>query len=503
MKMLAVCLALICNLAGAQMLPIGGIPISSGGSNPTPNLIQMLSTTANPAASGAPNGNAYKIFIAPTGAGDTVILAVTGLHGHALTITDSASDTIPASVCTADNGTSNGLTNIYAFQPSTGVTSITATAGAAFAQPFDWVVAEYNNISTVTSQGSNCQAGLTATAGVVTPTGFTPTNNNATGGNLIFNYTALANGTNTPACNASSYTPATGYTLLAGDVSTWLNGDGYGFQKSAQYQVQTTSASAVPTMTMGGENCSGGNGDAFNTASIALKVGTAGISNPSTIHVVRSVQITSTSFGGPTLPATFVVPTPTAGNLRVFMFEGVNTGGFVSNSTTVTSSDGCNYTQVASGTAQPIMFYAQNCSPCATCTATFTNTPGAALGNTGGRWYDVENAAASSFQNKADADPACSSSTSSANNPTLTPANSAGLSLAMLEMGTGPTTGISLPTGAVYLCPTYTNQNDNDTMCSGDAHGYFIYSSNAAQAWDWSITSHAGNNCASFVAAFQ
>ena len=493
----------VTNVAGSQTSNAVTLTVNAASGPGTPQIIQHLATTANPAGAGEPNGNNYRLNISPTGAGDTIVLTITGLHGSALTITDSAGDASPTAVCSADNGPTNGLSYIYAFQPAPGVTWIGAAASGAFAQPFDWQVTEFNNIASATAQGSNCQAGVAATSGTVTPGSFTPTNNDATGGNLIYNYTALATGTNLAACNASGYTPASGFTLLNGDVSAALNTGGYGFPKSTQYEIQTTAAAVVASMAMAGESCVAGNGDAFNTLTIALKTGTAGVSNPSTIHVVRVMQLTTTGFNNPALPSTFVIPTPTAGNLRVFMFEGVNAGGYVGPATTVTSSDGCNYTRLVAASNPMIMFYAQNCAPCPACTATFHNTGGVPLGNTGGKFYDIENADPASFQNETDAALACNSATSTAHNPDFTPANSAGIVLAMLADGLGPTTGISSPSGVIYLCPTFSGQNDNDTMCSGDAHGYFPYSSNSTQNWTWGITSQPSDSCYSMTAAFK
>ncbi len=493
----------VTNVAGNQSSSAGTLTVNPASIGGTPQIIQHIATTANPAASGAPDGNNYKLTLAPTGAGDTIVLTITGLHGHALTITDSAGDASPSPICSADNGSNNGLSFIYAFQPAAGVKWIQATASGTFAQPFDWQITEFNNIASATAQGSNCQAGLASASGTVTPTSFTPTNNNATGGNLIYNYTALATGTNTPNCNASGYTSPSGFALLNGDVSAWINGNGYGFPKSTQYEIQTNAAPVVASMTMPGETCSGGSGDPFNSLTIALKIGPAGVANPSTIHVVKAMQLTSTNFNGPNLPGTFVIPTPTAGNLRVFMFEGVNPGGYVSPSTTVTSSDGCNYTRVTNSSNVTIMFYAQNCSPCPNCTATFHNSGGGAFANTGGKWYDIENASASSYQNEADANPACSGATSISNDPTITPGSSAGIVIGMLLDGLGPVTGLSSPSGNVFLCPSYTNQNDNDTMCSGDGHGYQVFSSNAPQNWTWGITSQSSNSCGGFAAAFK
>ena len=116
-----------------------------------PQIIQHIATTANPAGGGAPNGNNYKLYISPTGVGDTIVLTITGLSAHALTITDSAGDTSPTAICSADNGSTNGLSYIYAFQPSTGVTWIEAAASGTFAQPFDWNVTEFNNVASISA----------------------------------------------------------------------------------------------------------------------------------------------------------------------------------------------------------------------------------------------------------------------------------------------------------------------------------------------------------------
>jgi hypothetical protein len=176
---------------------------------PTPQIIQHLSTVANAAASGEPNSNTYQIDIAPTGSGDTMILSITALYGHGTPrVTDSASDPSPAAICDAYDGSGSYISYIYAFQPSAGVRWLKVTFSTPI--PFDWEVTEFNHLG-ATSQGSECQAGLPSTSGTVTPRGFTPTNNNSTGGNLIYNYTALASAAG---CNARSYSPATGFTLL-------------------------------------------------------------------------------------------------------------------------------------------------------------------------------------------------------------------------------------------------------------------------------------------------
>jgi hypothetical protein len=464
----------------------------------TPQLIQHWATTPTPAQEGTGNaGNAYKLYIAPTGAGDMVLVGITGPHGQTPTITDSKGDASPTAVCSADNGSGNYVSYLYAFIPTAGTTWIEANwTGGAF-NPFDWVISEFNNIASVTAQGHNCQAGVTAAATLVTPTSFLPTNNDSTGGNLIYSYTPLAASAR---CNASGYTPASGFTLLSGNTASFLNGNGYGFQTSSQYQVQTTRASVIASMTMTGENCSGGNGDPFNVLSVALRIGPAGIPNPTTIHVVRAVQMTNNQFGNPTLPTSFTVPTPTQGNLRVFMSETPNGTGTWTDAGTVTSSDGCKYTKVTGTNTGLYMWYAQGCSPCPTCTATFHNIS-VPLQNTAAKFYDVENAAASSFQNYTDTNNTCSTGSAS-NDPNFTPSNSAGVAIGMVAIGNGPAGGRTSPLGAVYAVPDFAGITDAEFMAFGDAHGFYYYSSNAAQNWTWTVTGQ-GSTCAALVAAYK
>ena len=471
------------------------VVISSGGGEVTPSIIQLLATSANPLGSGQ-SGNNPKIYIAPTGAGDVLVLFTSGLHGRTTTVTDSAGDTSPTAICSADDGTGNQVSRGYVFIPTTGTTWVTVTWSGSAQPAIDWVLYELNNVGT-TDEGHLCSAGLASTAGTVTQSSFTPTT--TTNGNLVLNYMALA--TQGANCNASGYTAGSGYTLGQGDTSSWLNGNGYGYQKATQYQILASGATA-PSMAIAGETCSSGNGDPFNAVSLSIPIQTAGIATPTTIHINKVLQLTSTNFGSPTVPATYSYPTPTVGNTRVWMFDSYNTHGLQVG--TATSSDGCNFSKVTDATSGVSFFYAQNCSPCPTCTTVFNNTAGAALDNSGAQFYDISNGSASSYQNEGGASLDCSSVTSKANVPSFTPGNnSVGVAIASLLDGIGPVTGLTAPSGVNYTCPTYTGQTDSDYMCLGDGHGYAYYSSNAAQNWTWSITSHAGNTCNGTVAAFK
>jgi len=468
--------------------------------NDAPEIVQHWDTATSSAGSGQPAGNNYQLNVQPTGSGDIVVLAFTGVSGDTVSsITDSASDTIPAAVCSADNGSTNGLSYLYVIAPTAGVTWFKIAFSASFTE-FNYVLTEYNNIASATAQGHNCQAGLASTAGTVTPTSFTPTSNS--NGNLIYNYTALATGTNSPACNASGYTPASGFERFGGNTSDWINGDGYGFQSVMQTETQLTAAAVSASVTMAGETCSSGNGDPFNSLTVALQIGAAGIAYPTSIHVVQTQQLTTDNFGSPNLPSSFSIPFSSLGNLRVFMFEAVNgNGSWDTANGTVTSSDGCNFTQVTGANTGTYVYYAQNCSPCSNCTITFPLHSGTALANTAGKFYDVINASSSSYLNEADAALSCSTGSIAAD-PSITPSSAPGLTLAMVGVGNGPANGATAPSGLVYAVPQFTGQSDGEHLAFGDAHAFYNYSSTTAQSWTWTIAG-TGTTCGGLAAAFH
>ena len=392
------------------------------------------------------------------------------------------------------------MSYLYAIAPSAGTTWFKVAWSGSGVTAFNFVVTEFNNISSVAAQGHDCEAGLTATSGTVTPAGFTPTSNSA--GNLIYNYTALATGNNMPSCNASGYTPASGFERFGGDTTNWLNGNGYGFQSVMETEIQETAAAVVASMKMAGETCSGGNGDPFNSLTVALKIGSAGISYPSGIHVAQVQQLTTDSFGGANLPSSFSIPFSAVGNLRVFLFEATNGNGSWNNPNgTVTSSDGCNFTQVTGANSGELLYYAQGCSPCPNCTITFPLHSGASLANTAGKFYDIVNAASSSYLGYSDANLNCSTG-SIADDPSLTPSTAPGLVLVAVGIGNGPASGLTAPSGAVYAVPYFTGISDGEHLAFGDAHGFYNYSTTAAQNWTWTV-SGPGNTCTALAAEFH
>jgi hypothetical protein len=281
--------------------------------------------------------------------------------------------------------------------------------------------------------------------------------------------------------------------LLNGDV-IWANN--IGFPEASQYYVQTTSGSVTPSITATGESSSG---DCFNSASVALMIANSGASAPGAIHVAKIIHEAFITFSSPGTQTTMF---PTTGNLRVATFTWANgcPGAGAGCIGSLASSDGCAWTlQVPNGGAG--IAYAQNCSPCPTCSMSLNYTGGQTLPQASFRLYDVQNAAASSFQNIVGAQGACGTSVTNA--PSITPAGaSSGLMIAALGNGNGPVTAVTSPAGAVFDLWTFANQTDSDLADNADASSHYYYSSGATQNWNYTKT-NGTDQCYWAAAAFN
>jgi hypothetical protein len=178
-------------------------------------------------------------------------------------------------------------------------------------------------------------------------------------------------------------------------------------------------------------------------------------------------------------------------------------GGGPGSITAIASSDGCNFTKTG-GSGGANVWYAQSCSPCPTCTAIMTWTGAYAASQGSFRYYDVENAQASSFQNAAtSATFACGTSVTDA--PTFTPTGaSSGLVLQVLGDGNGPITGFAsgAPSGAVFDLWTFAGQTDSDVADNADASNHLYYSSIATENWNF-VKTNGNDQCYSAAAAFN
>ena len=460
--------------ASCEALAAGGVG--------QPVLIQHVSSTSNPFPGNGISGNNFKIPLPnPVLAGDALVLAISYPNGVTPTITDNLGDTWPSSAaCTANNGSGNIVSAIYVLPNSKAGTAsrpgtITIGFGSAV-QPFQYTISEFNNIATSSPVNGCKQAtGLSpnASTAVIDPGSFTPTtNNNANGGDVIWNYTAVAA---TSSGSPTKWTSASGFTLLDGDINSTYPG----FPHASQWYVQATQAAVDPKITSTGDT-----GDTFNSVTVALKVARAGGSVPNGIHINKILHYT-VSADNP-----LILQAPATGNLRVLAFS---LPGSVSS---ITDNDtGSSWTIKQDGNnPEAVIAFAPNRGPLSTLKITINWSPGA---QNSIRFYDIQGAAATAFDVAASNLPtSCPIGGSTSAAPPITPTTTNGLTIAGMPMGTGPVSGVHAPTNAVFDLVYYTGESDFDAMENADAVGHYYNGSDlTAENWSWTTASNSGANC--------
>jgi len=495
-------LLLLLPLCGMESgFPQFGMPVSYTSGPPAPVLFQHLAFSTNPAGIGVAGHN-YVFATEPLPPNTVAVMAVTALHGKTITVSDTLAGTWSAAVCTADAGTNNYKTELFVepLGATGGADTITVGVGTSNTNPVTYTVSFFENINTsAPTGGSLCVDNISPnSSGLVSPGSFTPTNNNANGGNVIWNYNGIAGNA---IGNASNWTPASGFSLLNGDV-LWTSDQG--FAQASQYELQTTAASVTPSITATGENAST---DGFNSVSVALKVANNSAVAPTTLHVE---SITHESFNAFASPGTMVAQWPTTGNLRVVELPWPGgcpevTGPCLSSAS---FSDGCT-AYVLGGTGgsndDADIIYAQNCSACPSCTMSLVFTGSGTIGQGSFRMYDVQNAAASSYQNSAGGSNTSCTTTTVDDAPTFTPTGaSSGIAFAVLGIEDAVMTALAsgAPTGAIDDLTHYTGETSADMMENADGDTHYYYSSTAAQNWNWTISASPAQ-CYWIAAAFN
>ena len=489
----------VSNVAGNKTSNAATLTVTAAGAA-TPIMFQHIASSTDPTGSGIP-GHAFVFNTETLPANTVAVMGVSAQAAVTVTISDTLTGAWSAPTCSA-SGSNNVNASVFV-QPlgaTGGADTITINVGATDTQPVQFDITFWENINTAAPvNGSQCSGNITPTSGgVISPGSFTPTNNDANGGNVIWNYTPLANGFSHT--SVTGYTPATSFQLLNGGAVLW---PATGFPQASQYYLQTTAAAVTPSITAAGEN--GSNGDAFNSATVALAVANNGATASATIHVANiiheSIYISSN-------PGTTTSPFPTTGNLRIaaFTWEGGCPGGggacLATSGTTISSSDGCTWAVVGNaGHGDAVIGYAQGCSPCPACTVSLHFSGAGALGGSF-RLYDVQNAQASSYQNEASSSGSCGTTLNDA--PTITPSGaSSGLTIASNGIGTGPGTGFApgAPSGATFDLWTFASQTDADAADNADSQAHYYFSSAATQNWNWSL--HAPSSCYWVAAIFD
>ena len=471
----------VSNSAGSQTSNAATLTVNPLSGPGAPIVFQHIASSTNPAGNGI-SGHTFTFHTESLPPNTVAVMGVSALASINVTISDSLVGSWSSAVCAAGSGTFNTKASVFvqSLGATGGADTITINVGSSPMQPVQFDITFWENISTSSpANGSLCKGNITpGSGGSISPGSFTPTTNNDTnGGNVIWNYTPVCS--TTAGGNPTRWVPGSGFSLLNGDI-IWTNNQG--FPEASQYYVQAAQAAVTPSITATGDTA-----DCFNSTSVALMAANNGATAPSTIHVASIIHESFVAFAA---PGTQVIQTPTVGNLRIlgFTWEGGCPGGANQCIGSISSSDGCAWSLLGGTGAAAEQAYAEGCSPCSNCTINITYSGSGTMPQASFRFYDIENAAAISFQNSTGGEGACAAPTASNAPGSFTPtgANS-GLTIATIGNGNGPITGLAAgsPAGATFDLWTYIDQTDTDLADNADGQAHYYYSSKASQTWNW------------------
>jgi hypothetical protein len=431
-------------------------------------------------------GNAFKFSLPNSvGAGNLLVLKITYPNGKTVsTISDTVNGSWSTTAAvTARGGTGNNDTSIFLFPNSgSGVLTITINFNS-MVQPAIFTLMEWSGIAT-SSPNNGTTGNPTVTGPTLSCGSFTPTNNNANGGNLILAFFDFANGASAGG-NPTSWSAGTSFTLMDADIG-WGTNHG-GLPKASEYFVQTTSAAINPGMTSTGDSA-----DQFNCVAIALALGSAGTQG-SGLRVNKFIEQFNISQNTTTWKLQF----PTTGNLRVWASTadiGV---------TSIVDSEGNTWTNARPTSGVPPVWYWPGASANSNLTLTVTlSAPVNAQVHAA--LFDISGAASSPLGATGDVGATDTTArTSVANQPDITPQSSSSLILAFLGNGLGPTLAITSPSNAISLIVDYAGNADGSNYSSGDGWGLLHNTSTSSQNWTWAITSQPSNSVSSLAVEFK
>jgi len=433
---------------------------------PRPALVQNLSTYTNR------DGEAGNDFIVnlptPTLANNCLILALTNAYSPTRTIlvSDDKSNTWTAGPHVDFVANNETTTIFYALGVAGGSQKITIHFDASI-YDVHATVSEWTNIATAAA--ANGSSGASDVASPVSAGSFTPGNNDANGGNLIYQHAiaipgvgALGNLTST----VSGVTAGAGFTLASANRQ---------LASISQYTIQTTAAAINPTLTV----TQGSGTDHFNTIAIAFKAAAAGTAPASGIRI-QNMQHTFHPW-----PGSSTVNLPSSGNLLALTAP-VNTGQDAI--TSVRDSKGNAWTKVAGESLDsPQVWYAVNATPGSDLTISFN-----VANNTGiiVIAWDIAGASTAPFDKFTEATGAQAHAGDDITNaPLITPSTAHGLVIGLVNEYTGPPTSMI---GAGYVADHvyYAGETDSSLMDMGDGTAH-IYNSDTSQlSFGWHQTSH-------------
>jgi hypothetical protein len=350
--------------------------------------------------------------------------------------------------------------------------------------PFQYVVSEFNNIATV-SPVNGTSTGIDHSGPTLTTGSLTPGNNDANGGNVIWNYYALSSSANG---NPTNWATGSGFALLDADIA-WTTQQG--FPHASQWYLQTVASQLSPSIV-----ATGGGSNHYNSVAVALRVTQGGTAASAGIHINKIIHQTSNVPPSGTWSLQF----PATGNLRVIATANGNN---LTNITGITDSDNGTWTKIEPSDDEPQIWYSPNTSVNTNLVVTLHLGSGPTMTLL---FYDISGAAVSPLDTYSGApSTGVSGQSSVAGMPLITPVTANGLVLSVMGIGDGPVLGLGTgsPIGSGFDLVSYSDETDIDLMENADGHAHVYNSDTSPESWNWNLTPNSNNSVFATAAAFR
>lgn len=441
----------------------------------TPQLQQAFISSSNPNGVGGDTGHAFQQTLgAPVGAGNAIIFVASYPTGTTASISDNNGNTWGAAAKSVDAGVGGFILSVWViFSANAGLTTFTLNVGATSIQPVSYAIYEFNNLSSVdVTAGATLQSGTTLAPGSMTTTA---------NHDLIFAvYHPAANISGNP----TSWAAGSGLTLMEADIG-WTSNQGY--PKATQTGVQSTAGAINPTITINGDAT-----DVFNCVAVAIKTVATGTAYTG-MRALKWIEYCNNNL----TTTTWKLQTPALGN-QAALLSTFSSG----NITSCADSDSNSYTLANFTGNSVVCFFTQGgLTPDATRTVTLTFPSTSVPNGFVFVFLDIVGAQVSQPGALAGVGLTLDNGTTFANAPNFTPQSAAGSLIVYLMQnqgtgaGAGPTTGITSPSGAVWMGTTYTGHTGGSQFDFGDGWGLLTNNtSTSTQNVTWSLVAITGNN---------
>ena len=451
----------------------------------TPALVQHIASSSNPRGIGI-SGNNFRFYLPnPVRQGNCLILGLSypSSTSRTVSISDTAGNDWTGRRAATAQDPHTLTSDIYVLpNAKAGVTQITV-AFDSILDSVQYTASEFYNVDpNAPVNGFSAKNSATTVNGVATLSSgsFTPGNNDANGGNLIWSYFAnnsFGNG------HPTDFTAGTGFTSLHSDIGWAMD---QGIATASQYALQANAAAIDPSIRVTATAT-----DTYNALSVALKAAVAGAPPPAQgIRIVRQ-NISSLNVFLPDL-TTWDIEFPSVGNLLVVTTPQAS----VMPTTSVTDSKGNTWVLYAPDNEDPQIWYAANATPDPSLKVTF-HMSSPPSGAQSALMYDIVNADSNPLDASAERLNDSVSGTHLTDSPVITPGSANGLTIAAVTLGQGPISQLDTgsPAGAIFDYVYYDNEIDTDLMDNADGRAHYYNGSDlTAEHWNWLLVGPTDNN---------